>query len=55
MGNPPLDYRAQVFHVDQCPQGPAVDRLVGLDNLLVTMARQGLKLYRSSSERAGRS
>ncbi|MCA9728868.1 MAG: DUF362 domain-containing protein, partial [Candidatus Eisenbacteria bacterium] len=52
MGNPPLDYRAQVFHVDQCPQDPAVDRLVGLDNLLVTMARQGLKLYRSSSESA---
>ncbi len=45
--DPPADYRAQVFHVADCPQDPAGDRFLGLDNLLVLMGRGGLKLYES--------
>jgi len=44
---PRADYRAEVFHVSDCPQDPVGDRFVGLDNLLTTMGRAGLKLYRS--------
>ncbi len=43
----PLDYRAQVFRVTDCPQDPFGDRFVGLDNLLNLMGSQGLKFYRS--------
>jgi hypothetical protein len=43
----PLDYRAQVFRVTDCPQDPVGDRFVGLDNLLTLMGSQGLKFYRS--------
>ncbi|MFQ5591336.1 MAG: DUF362 domain-containing protein [Phycisphaerae bacterium] len=45
---PPPDYRAKVYHVDGCPQDPAGDELLGLDNLLVVMGREGLKFYQSS-------
>ena len=46
---PPADYLARVFHVSECPQDPAGDRFVGLDNLLSVMGREGLKFYRSAS------
>jgi len=47
---PPRGYQAQLFHVTDCPQDPASDRFVGLDNLLATMGREGLKLYDSPTE-----
>ena len=46
----PADYRAQVFHVEDCPQNPAGDRFLGLDNLITTMGQGGLKFYDSSTE-----
>lgn len=46
----PLDYRAALYHITQCPQSPVGDRFVGLDNLLKLMGRQGLKFYRSPNE-----
>jgi len=45
----PADYRAQVFHVTDCPQDPVGDNFVGLDNLLTLMGSQGLKFYQSPS------
>ncbi|MEW6743808.1 MAG: DUF362 domain-containing protein [Planctomycetota bacterium] len=47
--DPPLDYRAQIYHVTNCPQDPVGDHFVGLDNLLALMGSQGLKLYQSLS------
>lgn len=44
---PPLDYRARVFHVTDCPRAPVGERFIGLDNLLRLMGREGLKFYRS--------
>jgi uncharacterized protein (DUF362 family) len=46
--SPPKDYRAQVFHVSDCPQDLVGDRFPGLDNLLELMGRNGLAFYRSS-------
>ncbi len=45
----PLSYRAQVYHVAGCPQDPAGDHFVGLDNLLGVMGRGGLKFHRSAT------
>ncbi len=45
--DPPPDYRARVYHVTDCPQDPAGDRFLGLDNLLALMGRGGLKFYES--------
>lgn len=45
--SPSQDYRAEVFHVTDCPQDPVGDRFVGLDNLLRLMGREGLKFYDS--------
>ena len=45
----PVDYRAQVFRVTDCPQQPSGDRFLGLDNLLALMGSRGLKFYRSPS------
>jgi hypothetical protein len=44
---PPSDYRADVFHVTDCPREPAGDRFRGLDNLLKLMGREGFKFHRS--------
>jgi len=41
-------YRAQVFHVQDCPTDPVGDRFVGLDHLITLMGHEGLKLYRSA-------
>ena len=44
---PPKNYRAEVFHVTDCPQDPVGDRFLGLENLLQLMGREGLKFYQS--------
>jgi hypothetical protein len=44
---PPSDYRAQVFHVTDCPPSPVGDRFPGLDSLLQLMGYNGLMFYRS--------
>jgi len=41
------DYRAQLFHADQCPEDPIGDRFPCLDALLGLMGEHGLKFYRS--------
>jgi uncharacterized protein (DUF362 family) len=46
---PPEGYRAQVFHVTECPRDPVGDRFVGLDHLIALMGHEGLKLYRSAT------
>jgi hypothetical protein len=47
---PPRGYRAQVFHVTDCPQEPAGERFAGLDHLITLMGNQGLKFYQSETE-----
>ena len=46
---PPAEYRAQVFHVTDCPRDPVGDRFTGLENLIALMGREGLKFYASST------
>ena len=46
--DPDPNYRAQLFHVTDCPQDLDGDRFPGLDNLITLMGRQGLKFYRSA-------
>jgi len=46
---PPAGYRAEVFHVTDCPPDPIGDRFPGLDTLLQLMAENGLKFYQSES------
>jgi hypothetical protein len=48
--DPPRGYRAQVYHVTDCPQDPVGERFVGLDNLLTLMGVEGLKFYQSDTE-----
>jgi len=48
---PPPNYRADVFHLTDCPQDPVGDHFVGLDNLLRLMGREGLKFYQSPTVR----
>jgi hypothetical protein len=48
--SPPPDYRAQVFHVFDCPQDPVGDRFLGVDYLVTLMGREGLKFYRSPNQ-----
>ncbi len=45
--DPPEGYRAGVFQITDCPQDPVDDRFVGIDNLLILMASQGVDFYRS--------
>ena len=40
----PTDYRAQVFHVTDCPQDPVGDRFPGLDDLIEMMGGHGLTI-----------
>ena len=46
---PPLqaaaEYRAEVFHVSDCPQDPVGDRFPCIDTMLDLMGSQGLKFY----------
>jgi len=46
---PAEDYRARIYHVADCPEDPAGEHFLGLNNLLVTMGRDGLKFYRSEA------
>jgi len=46
---PPPNYRAEVYHVTDCPQDPVGDRFIGLDNLFRLMGREGLKVYQSAT------
>ena len=46
---PPAGYRAEVFHVSECPPNPVGDRFPGLDALLQLMGDHGLKFYQSST------
>ncbi len=48
--DPPVEYRAELFHVTDCARNPAGDRFVGLDNLLAMMGQGGLKFYKSATE-----
>ena len=47
--SPSASYRAQLFHVEKCPQDPEADRLQGLDALVNLMGSHGLKLHDSLS------
>ena len=46
---PPANYRAEVFHVTDCPPDPVGDRFPGLDALLRLMGDNDLKIYRSTT------
>ncbi len=48
--DPPVDYRAKIYQVTDCPQDPIGERFVGVDNLINLMGREGLKLFRSETE-----
>ena len=48
--DPPRGYRADLYHVTDCPEDPTADRFVGLDNLIALMGHEGLKFYQSSTE-----
>ena len=48
--DPPRDYRADLYHVTDCPQDPIGERFVGLDNLITLMGREGLKFFQSATE-----
>jgi uncharacterized protein (DUF362 family) len=43
----PDDYRAEVFHMADCPQDPDGDRFPGLDELIAMMGAHGTKFFRS--------
>ena len=45
----PVDYRAEVFHLRNCPQDPIGDRFPCFDSLVSLMGAQGLKLYEDST------
>jgi hypothetical protein len=42
-------YRAQVYHLTECPQTPDGDRFIGLDHLVTLMGYHGLKFYESET------
>ena len=46
---PPAGYRAEVFHVTECPPDPVGDHFPGLDSLLRLMGEQDRKFYRSTT------
>ncbi|MEZ4648196.1 MAG: FlgD immunoglobulin-like domain containing protein [Candidatus Eisenbacteria bacterium] len=46
---PPRDYRPELVHVTNCPDDPAGDRFLGIDNLLLTLGQRGTKLLDSGS------
>jgi len=45
--SPSATYRAQLYHVEGCPQDPVGDRFPGLDGLVHLMGRRGLKFHDS--------
>ena len=46
---PPAGYRAEVFHVTDCPPDPVGDHFPGLDSLLRLMGEHDRKFYRSTT------
>jgi uncharacterized protein (DUF362 family) len=46
---PPAGYRAEVFHVTDCPPDPVGDRFPGLDSLLRLMGENDRKFYLSAT------
>ena len=46
---PPTGYRAEVFHVTDCPPDPVGDQFPGLDSLLRLMGEHHRKFYRSTT------
>jgi hypothetical protein len=46
---PAADYRAQLFHVTDCPADPVGEHFIGLERVLVLMGRAGLKFYESAA------
>ncbi len=46
---PPAGYRAEVFHVTDCPLDPVGDHFPGLDSLLRLMGEHDRKFYRSTT------
>jgi len=48
--DPPRGYRAQVYHITNCPHEPAGEHFAGLDHLITLMGSQGLKFYQSPTE-----
>ena len=47
--SPSATYRAELFHVENCPTEPAGDRFPGLEELVKLMGRGGLKFHRATS------
>ncbi len=45
----PEDYRAQLFHLRDCPRDPVGDRFPCIEGLLALMGREGIAFYRSPS------
>jgi len=46
---PPAGYRAEVFHVTDCPPDPVGDHFPGLESLLRLMGEHNRKFYRSTT------
>ena len=47
--SPKASYRAQLFHVEDCPEDPDGDRFPGLEALVRQMGSYGLKLHDSTT------
>ncbi len=47
--SPSATYRAQLFHVESCPQDPVADHFPGLEALVKLMGGRGVKLHDSMS------
>jgi len=45
--DPPADYRAEVFDIQDCPRDPVGERFLCVDDLVEMMGAHGLKFYRS--------
>ncbi len=50
MGLPALDYRANIYHITDCPEDPVGDNFMGLDYLIALMGHEGLKFYKSQTQ-----
>ena len=46
---PSTQYRAEIYHVTNCPQSPVGDHFPGLDNLIAWMGEQGVRFFRSEN------
>ena len=48
--DPVRGYRAELFHVTNCPKDPVGDSFIGLDGLIRLMGRGGLRFYESPTQ-----